>query len=55
MNRQHLSKEDLEELREEIPMDRLGSTDEVAQLVLKVADAPGYMTGQVITIDGGWI
>lgn len=55
MNRQHLSKEDLEELREEIPMDRLGSTDEVAHLVLKVADAPVYMTGQVITIDGGWI
>ena len=55
MNRQHLSEEDLEELREDIPMDRLGSTDEVAELVLKVAHAPVYMTGQVITIDGGWI
>ena len=55
MNRKHLSSEDLEELRGEIPMDRLGSADEVAELVVKVAEAPEYMTGQVITIDGGWI
>ncbi len=55
MNRQHLSDEDMEELRGEIPMDRLGTTDDVAQLVLRVAEAPSYMTGQVITIDGGWI
>ncbi len=55
MNRQHLSDEDMEELRQEIPMDRLGSTEEVAVLVLKVAEAPVYMTGQIITIDGGWI
>ncbi|WP_330361448.1 elongation factor P 5-aminopentanone reductase [Butyrivibrio sp. VCB2006] len=55
MNRQHLTDEDLEELRGEIPMDRLGNPSEVAELVLKVAQAPSYMTGQIITIDGGWI
>nr|WP_297704375.1 SDR family NAD(P)-dependent oxidoreductase [uncultured Butyrivibrio sp.] len=55
MNRQHLTQEDMEELRNEIPMDRLGSAEEVAQLVLKLSDAPEYMTGQIITIDGGWI
>ena len=55
MNRKHLSKEDLEELRQEIPMDRLGTTQEVAELVLSVAEAPTYMTGQIITVDGGWI
>lgn len=55
MNRKHLSEEDLEELRGEIPMDRLGTTKEVAELVLKVCEAPLYMTGQVITIDGGWV
>lgn len=55
MNRNHLSEEDLEELSSEIPMDRLGKTEEVAELVLKIADAPEYMTGQIITIDGGWI
>ena len=28
---------------------------EVAELVVKVAEAPEYLTGQVITIDGAWI
>ena len=55
MNRQHLSDEDLEELKNEIPMDRLGRAEEVAELAVKLSDAPSYMTGQIITIDGGWI
>ena len=49
-----LSAEDLEALREEIPADRLGTPQEVAQLILQAAQAPLYMTGQIITIDGGW-
>ncbi len=55
MNRKHLTKEDLEQLKTEIPMDRLGSADEVAKLAVSIADAPDYMTGQIITLDGGWI
>lgn len=39
----------------EIPADRIGTPGEVADLVLKVAEAPLYMTAQVITIDGGWM
>lgn len=49
-----LSPEDMEALREEIPADRLGTASEVARLVLQTAQAPTYMTGQIITIDGGW-
>lgn len=49
-----LSAEDLEALRKDIPADRLGSPREVAQLILQTAQAPMYMTGQLITIDGGW-
>ncbi len=49
-----LSPEDLEALREEIPADRLGDPAEAAQLILQIAEAPAYMTGQIITIDGGW-
>ncbi len=49
-----LSLEDLDALREEIPADRLGRPEEVAQLALSLAAAPAYLTGQVITIDGGW-
>ena len=49
-----LSKEDLDHLRIEIPADRLGTPDEAAQLILQIAQAPDYMTGQIITMDGGW-
>ncbi|WP_026651018.1 elongation factor P 5-aminopentanone reductase [Butyrivibrio proteoclasticus] len=55
MNRDHLSEEDLEELKGEIPADRLGDPKEVAQVVAKVCEMPVYMTGQIITVDGGWI
>lgn len=49
-----LSPEDLEALTNEIPADRLGRPEEVAELVLQIAHAPAYMTGQIITMDGGW-
>ena len=49
-----LSPEDREALRDEIPADRLGTPEEAAKLILQIAQAPEYMTGQVITIDGGW-
>lgn len=49
-----LSNQDKEALRAEIPADRLGTPEEVARLILQTAQAPSYMTGQIITIDGGW-
>lgn len=48
------SPEDLDALRREIPANRIGSPQEVARLVLQTIKAPSYMTGQIITIDGGW-
>ena len=48
------SAEELELLTAEIPADRLGSPEEVANLALYLAEAPAYLTGQIITIDGGW-
>lgn len=53
MNR-HLSAEDLEALRQEIPADRIGQPAEAAQTVISLLHAPEYLTGQVITLDGGW-
>ncbi len=53
MNSQ-LSAEDKEALCQEIPADRMGTPEEVAELIYQVAHAPAYMTGQIITIDGGW-
>ncbi len=48
------SPEDMKALASEIPADRIGRPEEVAALVLQTAMAPDYMTGQIITIDGGW-
>lgn len=50
----HLSTEELSSIKEEIPADRLGTADEIAQTVFQLANAPDYLTGQIITVDGGW-
>ena len=49
------SAEDMDALCSEIPADRLGRPEEVARLALQLAQAPEYLTGQIITMDGGWI
>lgn len=48
------SKEDMEALREEIPADRIGTAMEAAEMIRQILNAPSYMTGQIITMDGGW-
>lgn len=50
-----LSKEEAEALADEIPAGREGTKEEAAQMICMVADAPDYLTGQIITMDGGWI
>lgn len=49
-----LTPEEKAQLFEEIPAGRPGTPEEVAALVRFLAEAPLYLTGQVITIDGGW-
>ena len=48
------SMEDIELLKGEIPADRMGTIDEVARLVMQIINSPSYLTGQIITLDGGW-
>lgn len=47
--------EELEALVQEIPMDRLGKPQEVASLALQLCEGNEYLTGQIITLDGGWL
>lgn len=51
----HLTKDDMSALTEEIPAGRPGSCEEIAQAVLRTLQMPSYFTGQIISIDGGWI
>ena len=51
----HLSDDDKASLAEEIPAGRFGSPQEVAKLVKSLSGMNSYLTGQIITLDGGWI
>lgn len=51
----HLSSEDISSIIEEIPAERMGTPQDVADAVLSLTDFNSYMTGQIITIDGGWM
>lgn len=44
-----------EALMDEIPACRFGTAEEAAQLALMLAESPGYLTGQIIGLDGGFI
>lgn len=47
--------EEMEALVQEIPADRLGKPQEVAELALQLCEGNEYLTGQIITLDGGWL
>lgn len=55
MNSSHLTEEEIAEIAADIPADRICEPKEVADFALKLAESPDYLTGQIITIDGGWI
>lgn len=50
-----LSSEDRSLLEEEIPSGRMGYVEEAAKMLADVMESPAYLTGQIITMDGGWI
>ena len=51
----HLSPEETEEIRNQIPAGAVASPEEVAQAVLRLLDMPLYFTGQVVRFDGAWL
>jgi len=48
------SEEDIAAVVAEIPADRIGKPEEVADVVFSLAESPDYVTGQILTVDGGW-
>lgn len=48
------SEKEKEDICHEIPIGRMGTPKEVAQTVTLLSKAPLYLTGQIITLDGGW-
>ena len=48
------SEEERLELINEIPAGRMGTPEEVAKLALTLASGNHYLTGQIVTLDGGW-
>lgn len=50
----HFTEDDRNAFIDEVPLCRTGKVDEVAKTCLYLAsDAAGYMTGQILTLDGG--
>lgn len=48
-----LSEDERNDLMNEIPAGRFGTCEEAAKMIYNTATAPSYMTGQIITMDGG--
>ena len=52
MNKE-LSKEEIEEIQEDIPIGEIGKVEDVAKTAVFLAESD-YITGEVIRVDGGW-
>lgn len=50
----HLSLEEIQSICDEIPLGRMATPTEVAQMSLHILESPLYLTGQIIQMDGGW-
>ncbi|MFP3822023.1 SDR family oxidoreductase, partial [Bacillus sp. SIMBA_008] len=49
------TQEDIDMLEEEIPLGRLASPEEIADVIWFLASKQSsYMTGQVLSVNGGW-
>lgn len=49
------SEEEMQVLVGDIPADRLGEISEIAETVVMLTKSPEYLTGQIITVDGGYL
>lgn len=49
------SNEERQSIIDEIPADRMGQPEEIAKTVISLIHSPNYLTGQIITVDGGYL
>lgn len=52
---QCFSPKEIQDIVDDIPAGRMGTCDEVAKLAYNISQAGDYLTGQIITLDGGWV
>ncbi len=48
------TKDELQDLQERIPLGRIGTPKDIGRTILSIINSP-YMTGQIITVDGGFL
>jgi 3-oxoacyl-[acyl-carrier protein] reductase len=52
----NLSKEDLEQLKTDTPLGKIGKTSDIANVILFLCDdASSFITGQILGVNGGYI
>ena len=52
----HLTKEDIEAIKEETPLGRLGTPEEIADAIFFLSsDASSFITGQILGVNGGMV
>ena len=52
----HLSGEELEEIKREIPLGKVGTIEDIGKIIAFLCDdKSSYITGEIIKADGGWI
>ncbi|MBE5921393.1 MAG: SDR family oxidoreductase [Lachnospiraceae bacterium] len=52
---QFLTPEERRELTAQIPVGRMATPDEAAEIIYHLSEFGDYVTGQILTADGGWI
>ena len=49
----NLTKQDLEDIKNEIPLERIGKPEDIAKCISWLIE-DSYTTGQIISVNGGW-
>ena len=49
----NLSKEEIEQIKQEIPLEKIGKTTDIEKCIEWLIEDE-YTTGQIISINGGW-